>query len=94
MSYTSGDFLPGYYYQVTTDPLYKIKKNDSYTMDNNVNLDYNRFDKTKLYYFHVASANEHGNLSKTKTLELDLTNFTTINQKKDAVREILYRTKV
>ena len=93
MSYTSGDFLPGYYYQVTTDPLYKIKKNDSYTMDNNVNLDYNRFDKTKLYYFHVASANEHGNLSKTKTLELDLTNFTTINQKKDAVREILYRTK-
>lgn len=93
MNYGSGDFLPGYYYQVNKDPLYTVNKTDSYTMDNNVSLDYNRYDKTKIYYFHVASANEYGNLSKTKTLELDLKNFTTNGEKKDAVREILYRTK-
>lgn len=93
MKYTSGDFLPGYYYQVNKDPLYTVKQTDLYTMDNNVTLDYNRFDRSKIYYFHVASANEFGNLSKTKTLELDLKNFTSVGEQKDSVREILYRTK-
>ena len=93
MEYTSGDFMPGYYYQINKEPLYTVKQTDSYTMDNNVNLDYNRFDSSKRYYFHVASANEFGNLSKTKTLEVDSKNFTSVGDKKDSVREILYRTK-
>lgn len=93
MNYSSGDFLPGYYYQINKDPLYTVNKTDSYTMDNNVTLDYNRFNAENKYYFHVAASNEYGNLSKTKTLEIDLKNFTSVGEKKDAVRDILYRTK-
>lgn len=93
MNYTLGDFLPGYYYQVNKEPLYTVSKADCYTMDNNVSLDCKIFNRSEIYYFHIAASNEFGNLSKTKTLELDLTNFTSVGKKKDAVREILYKTK-
>lgn len=93
IDYTLGDFLPGYYYEVNKEPIYMVTKADSYTMDNNVNLDSMLFNKNEIYYFHVAASNEFGNLSKTKTLELDLTNFTSVNDKKDVVRSLLYRTK-
>lgn len=91
MKYDNGEFLPGYYYKVTTSPYYTVKSTDSFTMDNMVSLDYNRYDKRKLYYFHVAAMNEYGNMSKTKTLEFDFENFTSTREKKDAVRSLLYR---
>ena len=93
MTYDNGNFLSGYYYKVTTDPLYTVKHTDSYTMDNMVTLDYRRFDRSKIHYFHVASVNEYGNISKTKTLEFDFENFTSTGEIKDAVRSLLYRGK-
>ena len=93
MKYDNGDFLPGYYYKVTTNPLYTVKQTDSYTMDNMVTLDYRRFDRSKIHYFHIASVNEYGNISKTKTLEFDFENFTSTKEMKEAVRSILFRGK-
>jgi hypothetical protein len=93
MTYYNGQFLPGYYYKVNTNPIDTVKSTDSYTMDSKVNLDYAVFDKSKQYYFHVASVNEFGNLSKTRTLELDLEEFTSLGEMKDASRNLLYRGK-
>lgn len=93
MKYDNGDFLSGYYYKVTTTPLYSVKQSDSYTMDSRVSLDTTKYDKNKIYYFHVAASDEYGNMSKTKTLELDFKNFTTTGEIKDVVREFLYKNK-
>lgn len=93
MNYDAGSFLSGYYYKVTTTPTYKVKTTDDYTMDSSVNLNYDIFNKDKKYYFHLAASDEYGNLSKTKTLEFDFKDFTSVGEVKDTIRTFLYKNK-
>lgn len=89
LQYETNMKISGFHYTINNLPNYVVQATDAYTEDNRVKFDFKSFDRNKKYYFHIASLDEDGIFSDTKTLEMDLQKFISTEDKLSLVRTIV-----
>lgn len=90
---TSSSQMLGYHYALNTSSSYTVKSTDSYTNENSVSLDSSKLDKSKKYYFHIATIDYSGLISDTKTIPVSLSVSNSLENRKEIVRKFVYKTK-
>lgn len=86
----------GFHYAINNSSSYKVTADDEYTNANYLEMDINKFDKNKKYYFHIATIDSLGTLSNTKTISVNLRDTSTIDtieNKSEYTKKIVYKTK-
>lgn len=83
----------GYHYALNTSSSYTVKSTDKYTSENSLSIDISNLDKGKKYYFHIATMDNSGIISDTKTIGINLKVSNSLENKKDTIRKFVYKTK-
>ena len=81
--------LKGYYYAINKDSKYSVSEKDSFT--DKCDVDY--IDEYGTYYFHIASVDEAGNISETKTYKFETKDITLDDKKENSNDESSNSTK-
>lgn len=90
---TGSNKILGYHYALNSSSSYTVKSTDLYTNENSLSIDVSDLDKSKKYYFHVATINSLGVISETKTISVNLKASNSLEYRKELVKKFIYKTK-
>ena len=90
---TGSSKMLGYHYALNTSSSYTVNSTDNYTSENSLSIDASNLDRNKKYYFHIATMDNSGVISDTKTIPVNLKVSNSLENKKETVRKFVYKTK-
>lgn len=83
----------GFHYALNTNKSYSIKATDTYTDDTDISINLSKLDKSEKYYFHIATIDNNGVISDTKTIPINLRVSQSLDSKKSTVKKFVSKTK-
>ena len=79
----------GYHYAFNTKKEYEVVSTDNYCESNTISLDIKDLNKDTKYYFHVATIDNNGVLSDTKTIAVDLNKKSSFSEIQNIAKKIV-----
>lgn len=89
----SSSQMLGYHYALNTKSNYSVSPTDKYTDENQISIDLKDLDKDEKYYFHVATIDNSGIISDTKTIPVSFKSSNSASSKSIVAKQIVVKTK-
>lgn len=82
----------GYHYRLDANKEYTVSSTDNYVESNSLSINISNLDKNKKYYFHLATMDNNGLLSDTKTITIDLNKKSSLTDSLNILKRIVSKT--
>lgn len=89
----SSSNMLGYHYALNTSSDYTVTPNDKYTSSNSVSVNLKELKIDKKYYFHIATIDNSGIMSMTKTIQVNVKTSNSFEYKKSLARQVVFKSK-